>query len=87
MQRRLALARLRVLAPSLLLLDEPYSSLDAEGTELVTTTIRDARRDGGAAILITHDVRRARQIADRVVALDDGRIAPCAPGDPIELSE
>jgi heme exporter protein A len=87
MQRRLALARLRVLAPRLLLLDEPYSSLDPEGTELVTSAIGDARRDGGATILITHDVRRARQIADRVVALDDGRIAPCAPGDPIDLAE
>ena len=76
MQRRLALARLRVLGPDLLLLDEPYSSLDPEGTELVTAMIADAREKGGAAILITHDIRRANQIADRVVALDDGRIAP-----------
>ena len=87
MQRRLALARLRVLEPRLLLLDEPYSSLDPEGAELVTRMIGDARKAGGAAILITHDVRRARQIADRVVALDDGRIAPYAAGDPIDLSE
>ncbi len=84
MQRRLALARLRVLAPDLLLLDEPYSSLDPEGTEIVTAMIADARRQGGAAILITHDVRRAEQIADRVVALDDGRIAPWTPGDTME---
>lgn len=87
MQRRLALARLRVLEPRLLLLDEPYSSLDPEGTELVTSMIGDARAAGGATILITHDVRRARQIADRVVALDDGRIAPWAAGDLIDLSE
>lgn len=84
MQRRLALARLRVLEPELLLLDEPYSSLDPEGAELVTATIAGTRKAGGAAILITHDVRRARQNADRVVALDDGRIVPWMPGDPTD---
>ncbi len=80
MQRRLALARLRALEPQLLLLDEPYSSLDPEGVELVTALIADTRRAGGAAILITHDVSRATSIADRVVMLDDGRIAPWTPG-------
>ena len=81
MQRRLALARLRMLAPDLLLLDEPYSSLDAEGTEIVTALIADLRRRGGAAILVTHDVTRARNVADRMVALVDGRIAPWTPND------
>src|SRR5687768_203987 len=80
MQRRLALARLRALEPQLLLLDEPYSSLDPEGVELVTALIADTRRAGGAAVLITHDVSRATSIADRVVMLDDGRIAPWTPG-------
>lgn len=79
MQRRLALARLRMLDPGLLLLDEPYSSLDPEGAELVTALLADARREGGAAILITHDVARARKVADRIVTLDDGRIAPWTP--------
>ena len=80
MQRRLALARLRVLEPELLLLDEPYSSLDPEGAELITALIGDTCRAGGAAILITHDIARAQRVADRVVALDDGRIAPWTPG-------
>lgn len=80
MQRRLALARLRMLEPQLLLLDEPYSSLDPEGAELITALIADTRRAGGAAILITHDIARAKKIADRVVTLDDGRIAPWTPG-------
>lgn len=84
MQRRLALARLRVLEPGLLLLDEPYSSLDPDGTEIVTGMISATREQGGAAILITHDLRRARQIADRVVALDDGRITPWTPGATID---
>jgi len=80
MQRRLALARLRVIGPELLLLDEPYSSLDPEGTDLITALIADTRSAGGAAILITHDISRAARIADRVVVLDDGRIAPWTPG-------
>lgn len=79
MQRRLALARLRILDPSLLLLDEPYSSLDPEGTKLVTALIADARRNAGAALLVTHDIARARGVADRIVALVDGRIAPWMP--------
>jgi heme exporter protein A len=80
MQRRLAVARLRVIGPALLLLDEPYSSLDPEGTELITGLIADTRDAGGAAILITHDIARAARTADRVVMLDDGRIVPWTPG-------
>jgi heme exporter protein A len=80
MQRRLALARLRVLEPSLLLLDEPYSSLDPDGAEIVTAMIGAVRNEGGAAIFITHDIRRAEEIADRTVALDDGRIVPWTTG-------
>lgn len=79
MQRRLALARLRLIAPDLLLLDEPYSSLDPEGTELVTALMADTRSKGGATILITHDIGRATRAADRVLSLDDGRIAPWTP--------
>lgn len=74
MQRRLALARLRLIAPDVLLLDEPYSSLDPEGTELVTALMTDTRNNGGATILVTHDVSRATRAADRVLSIDDGRI-------------
>lgn len=76
MGRRLALARTRLLDPELLLLDEPYSSLDPLGAELVTTLIADTRRRNGSAVLVTHDVARARDVADRVVALEAGRIVP-----------
>lgn len=80
MQRRLAIARLRMLDADVLLLDEPYSSLDPEGTELVTRLVFDNRNRGGAAILVTHDIGRAQRIADRMVAIDDGRIVPWTPG-------
>lgn len=81
MQRRLALARVGLLDPGLLLLDEPYSSLDPEGAELVTARIARMRDAGGSAMVVTHDVVRARRIADRVVALDAGRVVPCGPND------
>ena len=76
MQRRLALARLRLIAPDVLLLDEPYSSLDPEGTELVTALMADTRSKGGATVLVTHDISRATRAADRLFAIDDGRIVP-----------
>ncbi len=79
MQRRLALARLRLISPDVLLLDEPYSSLDPEGTELVTALMADTRNHGGATILVTHDISRATRVADRVLYLDDGRIVPWSP--------
>lgn len=85
MQRRLALARLRLIAPELLLLDEPYSSLDQDGIELVTALIADTQRKGGATILVTHDIGRATTAADRLVALDDGRIVPWTPNREAEL--
>jgi heme exporter protein A len=79
MQRRLAIARLRLIAPDVLLLDEPYSSLDPEGTELVTALVSDTRRSGGATILVTHDISRATRVADRVLSIDDGRVVAWSP--------
>lgn len=72
MRRRVALARLLVLQPRLLLLDEPYNSLDAAGAELVDEIIRGATRSGRAVVLATHDIGRSLAIADQVVALQQG---------------
>ena len=81
MQRRLALARFRLLSPALLLLDEPYSSLDPGGAAMLTALIDDTRRRGGAAILVTHDITRARAVADTLVALEDGRLVALGPNE------
>ena len=72
MQRRLALARLVLASPRLLLLDEPYNNFDADGIELVNTVIRDARDHGGAALVVLHDRRQGEQLLDRVVELVRG---------------
>jgi heme exporter protein A len=74
MQRRLALARLIMRNPRVLLLDEPYSNLDEEGVELMNSVIHDVIAAGGAAILALHELAPARGILDRILALTDGRI-------------
>src|SRR5688572_14530369 len=74
MQRRLALARLILRRPRVLLLDEPYSNLDEDGVELMNTVIRDVVSSGGAALLALHELAPARNILDRTVTLLDGRV-------------
>lgn len=76
MQRRLAFARLMLVRPRLLLLDEPYSNLDTDGIALVNELIADWVGDGAAAIVVLHDVGPALPLLDRTVELRDGRIAP-----------
>lgn len=74
MRRRLALARLLLLAPRLLLLDEPYNSLDATGADLVDGMVARVTGGGGAVILATHDAERALALASRVAVLDRGAL-------------
>ena len=74
--QRAALARALVREPALLLLDEPFASLDAL-TRMRMHVLVEAlwRRHGPAVLLVTHDVDEAIQLADRILVLDGGRIA------------
>jgi heme exporter protein A len=75
MRRRVALARLLLRRPRLLLLDEPYNSFDVAGIALVDELIRQTARDGGAALVVTHDLaRHAAARYDRVARLSAGRV-------------
>ena len=76
MQRRLGIARLLLRAPRILLLDEPYSNLDADGITLMNTIVGDVVRSGGAALVALHELAPARGILARTVSLADGRIEP-----------
>ena len=72
MRKRLELARLGLREPDLVLLDEPFSSLDATGVKLVQAAIR-GWRDGGAAVIIaSHRVEETARHADRTVRLENG---------------
>ncbi|MEO7962639.1 MAG: heme ABC exporter ATP-binding protein CcmA [Gemmatimonadaceae bacterium] len=74
MQRRLSLARLLMLRPRLLLLDEPYNNFDQAGIALVNEVVREVRDVGGAAMIVLHDKHSAGDLLDRVVRLRHGLI-------------
>ena len=79
MQRRLAFARLMLVQPQVLLLDEPYSNLDSDGITLVNELLRGWVDGGAAALVVLHELSPAREVLDRTVTLLDGRItAPVA---------
>ena len=78
--QRASLARALVREPDLLLLDEPFSALDA----LTRIAMHDLvltlwQRHRPAVLLVTHDVDEALQLADRILVLADGRIAASVP--------
>ena len=74
MQRRLALARLILRAPRVLLLDEPYSNLDAGGVELMNSIILGLVQAGGAALVVLHELAPAKAMLGRTLTLVEGRI-------------
>jgi heme ABC exporter ATP-binding subunit CcmA len=76
MQRRVALGRLMLRVPQILLLDEPYNSFDPDGVALVNDLIRDVSRHGGATLVVLHDRLPAMRVLDRHVRLRQGRLEP-----------
>jgi tungstate transport system ATP-binding protein len=73
--RRVSLARALVADPEVVLLDEPFASLDAPTRQAITDDLEEAVREAGmAAILVTHDAAEALRLADRIVVLHQGRI-------------
>ena len=80
-QQRVALARALAPAPSLVLLDEPFSALDAGLRATVRAEVRASLRAAGAsAVLVTHDQQEALSVADVVAVVRDGRVVQA--GDP-----
>lgn len=73
-RQRVALARAISIKPKLLLFDEPTSALDPEMTSEVLDAIRELREEGREFILVTHEMGFARQVADQVAFLADGKI-------------
>jgi len=75
-QQRVALARALVRDPALLLADEPFGALDAlTRIQMHDLLRRLSARHQPAVLLVTHDIDEALMLADRIVMLDDGRIA------------
>jgi heme exporter protein A len=87
MKRRLALARILLGAPSLLLLDEPYAGLDQQGKKWLEEVLLDFKGKGGAVLMATHSFGRGLSIADRVAILAGGRIVLNRPRATLDLEE
>ena len=73
-QQRVAIARALAIQPKLMLFDEPTSALDPELVGEVLQVIRRLAEAGMTMLVVTHEVRFAREVADRVVFMDEGRV-------------
>ncbi len=80
-QQRVAIARALAMNPKVMLFDEPTSALDPELIKEVLDVMKDLARDGMTMIVVTHEIGFAREVADKVVFIDDGVKIEEAPAD------
>lgn len=73
-QQRVAIARALAMEPKILLLDEPTSALDPELVGEVLKVITDLAKDGMTMLIVTHEMEFARDVAHRIIFLDEGKI-------------
>ena len=78
-QQRIAIARALAMKPKLMLFDEPTSALDPELVGEVLAVMRDLAASGMTMIVVTHELGFAREVANRVVFMDRGRIVEMGP--------
>jgi len=73
-QQRVAIARALVMEPKIMLFDEPTSALDPEMIREVLDVMRDLAKSGMTMLIVTHEMGFAREVADRIIFMDQGRI-------------
>lgn len=78
-QQRVAIARALAMKPEMMLFDEPTSALDPEMIGEVLDVMRTVAREGMTMIVVTHEMGFAREVGDRILFMDDGRIVEDAP--------
>ncbi|MBT8371428.1 MAG: amino acid ABC transporter ATP-binding protein [Deltaproteobacteria bacterium] len=78
-QQRVAIARGLCMNPKIMLFDEPTSALDPEMINEVLDVMRDLAKEGMTMMVVTHEMGFAREVANRVVFMDEGRIVEVAP--------
>ena len=81
-QQRVAIARSLAMQPKVMLFDEPTSALDPEMIQEVLDVMVALARDGMTMVVVTHEMGFARQVADRIVFMDEGEIVEVAPPAP-----
>ena len=84
-QQRVAIARALAMMPQVLLLDEITSALDPQLVGEVLSVIRALAEEGRTMIIVTHEMKFAREVSNRVIFLDDGVI--CEAGPPQQIFE
>jgi polar amino acid transport system ATP-binding protein len=82
-QQRVAIARALALKPSVMLFDEPTSALDPELVGDVLDVMRDVKAQGMTMVVVSHEMKFARDAADRVIFMDGGRIVEQGPPEQI----
>jgi len=87
MRQRLALARVLIGGPRLLLLDEPLTALDDRATHMVRSLLEEAIADGATLLMSTHHLSEGMQLASRVLLLDRGSVAYCGERTPAMLAD
>jgi len=85
-QQRVAIARALALEPTIMLFDEPTSALDPELVGSVLGVMRELKQDGMTMLVVSHEMRFARDAADRVIFMDHGMIVEEAPPSQIFTS-
>jgi tungstate transport system ATP-binding protein len=80
-QQRLALARVSVLRPEILFLDEPTASLDPGATHEIEKVIAALHASGTKIVMVTHNLGQARRLGDEIMFLHQGRVTERAPAD------
>lgn len=85
MQQRLSIARAMLHEPQLLLLDEPYTGLDQHASEMLSGWLRALRLENRTTLMVTHDLERGIDLADRVAILVRGKLIFNEPRKNIDL--
>ena len=78
-QQRVAIARAMAMNPEVILFDEPTSALDPELVGEVLSVIRKVAAEGVSMVIVTHEMNFAREVADRILFMEDGVIVEDAP--------
>ena len=78
-QQRVAIARSLAMQPKVMLFDEPTSALDPEMVKEVLDVMKQLAKSGMTMLVVTHEMGFAREVADRVLFIDQGRVAADAP--------
>ena len=80
-KQRVAIARALAMNPAIMLFDEPTSALDPEMVKEVLEVMKDLAKSGMTMMIVTHEMGFAREVADRILFLEDGKLIEDSPPD------